>query len=150
MIRRPPRSTRTYTLFPYTTLFLSLPAEQHAPAMFGQHDHHRIDAGGMLCLARPAFPRPARLGRRRALTAHGTESMPRMPGQQAARRSVARDLMPRHLAGQGAAARRGEDAVRRFRQQFREDRLLILIHAEQGMMLDPGVAGQRLDRKSVV
>src|SRR3546814_6974192 len=29
MIRRPPRSTRTYTLFPYTTLFRSLPpAEQ--------------------------------------------------------------------------------------------------------------------------
>src|SRR3546814_2818544 len=26
MIRRPPRSTRTYTLFPYTTLFRSLPA----------------------------------------------------------------------------------------------------------------------------
>src|SRR3546814_1105841 len=24
MIRRPPRSTRTYTLFPYTTLFLSV------------------------------------------------------------------------------------------------------------------------------
>src|SRR3546814_19307020 len=27
MIRRPPRSTRTDTLFPYTTLFRSLPAE---------------------------------------------------------------------------------------------------------------------------
>src|SRR3546814_14493574 len=26
MIRRPPRSTRTDTLFPYTTLFLSLPS----------------------------------------------------------------------------------------------------------------------------
>src|SRR3546814_6743771 len=26
MIRRPPRPTRTYTLFPYTTLFRSLPA----------------------------------------------------------------------------------------------------------------------------
>src|SRR3546814_20432098 len=26
MIRRPPRSTRTYTLFPYTTLFRSLTA----------------------------------------------------------------------------------------------------------------------------
>src|SRR3546814_1953902 len=26
MIRRPPRSTRTYTLFPYTTLFRSHPA----------------------------------------------------------------------------------------------------------------------------
>src|SRR3546814_12042012 len=27
MIRRPPRSTRTYTLFPYTTLFRSLTAK---------------------------------------------------------------------------------------------------------------------------
>src|SRR3546814_16721919 len=27
MIRRPPRSTRTDTLFPYTTLFRSIPAE---------------------------------------------------------------------------------------------------------------------------
>src|SRR3546814_5494251 len=26
MIRRPPRSTRTYTLFPYTTLFRSVPS----------------------------------------------------------------------------------------------------------------------------
>src|SRR3546814_10493397 len=25
MLRRPPRSTRTYTLFPYTTLFRSIP-----------------------------------------------------------------------------------------------------------------------------
>src|SRR3546814_5971476 len=31
MIRRPPRSTRTDTLFPYTTLFRSLPAP--APAL---------------------------------------------------------------------------------------------------------------------
>src|SRR3546814_5767421 len=30
MIRRPPRSTRTYTLFPYTTLFRSKPARQLA------------------------------------------------------------------------------------------------------------------------
>src|SRR3546814_8174198 len=29
MIRRPPRSTRTYTLFPYTTLFRSRVAQQH-------------------------------------------------------------------------------------------------------------------------
>src|SRR3546814_11786265 len=26
MIRRPPRSTRTYTLFPYTTLFRAMPS----------------------------------------------------------------------------------------------------------------------------
>src|SRR3546814_14367504 len=30
MIRRPPRSTRTYTLFPYTTLFRSRLARGHA------------------------------------------------------------------------------------------------------------------------
>src|SRR3546814_3915277 len=34
MIRRPPRSTRTDTLFPYTTLFRSH-AEQHTPLGFG-------------------------------------------------------------------------------------------------------------------
>src|SRR3546814_7319687 len=35
MIRRPPRSTRTDTLFPYTTLFRSLPLKRSAetPAM---------------------------------------------------------------------------------------------------------------------
>src|SRR3546814_8996479 len=32
MIRRPPRSTRTDTLFPYTTLFRSGPVELPAPA----------------------------------------------------------------------------------------------------------------------
>src|SRR3546814_4572369 len=31
MIRRPPRSTRTYTLFPYTTLFRSRP-QPHDPS----------------------------------------------------------------------------------------------------------------------
>src|SRR3546814_19339718 len=33
MIRRPPRSTRTDTLFPYTTLFRSLRLEQADPAV---------------------------------------------------------------------------------------------------------------------
>src|SRR3546814_5626870 len=32
MIRRPPRSTRTYTLFPSTTLFRSQPGLLHQPA----------------------------------------------------------------------------------------------------------------------
>src|SRR3546814_16977596 len=36
MIRRPPRSTRTDTLFPYTTLFRSL-----------QELHHLLDATGL-------------------------------------------------------------------------------------------------------
>src|SRR3546814_3665453 len=46
LIRRPPRSTRTDTLFPYTTLFRSLPAGRRP-----QHDrrrrrsHYRPDEG---------------------------------------------------------------------------------------------------------
>src|SRR3546814_19401356 len=34
MIRRPPRSTRTDTLFPYTTLFRSVDFERHRVALF--------------------------------------------------------------------------------------------------------------------
>src|SRR3546814_16185790 len=37
MIRRPPRSTRTYTLFPYTTLFRSWKFDV-TPAQIGQSD----------------------------------------------------------------------------------------------------------------
>src|SRR3546814_20043519 len=40
MIRRPPRSTRTDTLFPYTTLFRSEPAE-----IFGPHHVREADDG---------------------------------------------------------------------------------------------------------
>src|SRR3546814_5017938 len=39
MIRRPPRSTRTDTLFPYTTLFRSLGARLLSPARRGGADH---------------------------------------------------------------------------------------------------------------
>src|SRR3546814_14061460 len=37
MIRRPPRSTRTDTLFPYTTLFRSDRLQQTYRALLGQH-----------------------------------------------------------------------------------------------------------------
>src|SRR3546814_4673901 len=48
MIRRPPRSTRTYTLFPYTTLFRSetmlaegvMPIVKHIPG----HGRARVDS----------------------------------------------------------------------------------------------------------
>src|SRR3546814_2907879 len=46
MIRRPPRSTRTDTLFPYTTLFRSpagLQPAQHHPAAQLQHLHRHGD-----------------------------------------------------------------------------------------------------------
>src|SRR3546814_645749 len=41
MIRRPPRSTRTDTLFPYTTLFRSEPGAAACAGGVGQH----VDAG---------------------------------------------------------------------------------------------------------
>src|SRR3546814_20082339 len=40
MIRRPPRSTRTDTLFPYTTLFRS-----HLDALGGRRQRHRAKVG---------------------------------------------------------------------------------------------------------
>src|SRR3546814_4569614 len=53
MIRRPPRSTRTDTLFPYTTLFRSRVAgEPPASRGSGFSRAHRVLRGG--CGARPA------------------------------------------------------------------------------------------------
>src|SRR3546814_10917253 len=55
MIRRPPRSTRTDTLFPYTTLFRSLAWWGHAGSSLalGEVDHElcqRFDAGLGYCV----------------------------------------------------------------------------------------------------
>src|SRR3546814_18455801 len=41
MIRRPPRATRTYTLFPYTTLFRSYIARQGAVGGTGRQSYRR-------------------------------------------------------------------------------------------------------------
>src|SRR3546814_13871481 len=53
MIRRPPRSTRTDTLFPYTTLFRSiLLAQRHTLAVCLDHAidlGHRVGAEPALC-----------------------------------------------------------------------------------------------------
>src|SRR3546814_5610981 len=45
MIRRPPRSTRTDTLFPYTTLFRSLARNRIGPGHIAPFDHRDIGAG---------------------------------------------------------------------------------------------------------
>src|SRR3546814_14188842 len=45
MIRRPPRSTRTDTRFPYTTLFRSVPPDRRSRACDGCHQclaHHAV------------------------------------------------------------------------------------------------------------
>src|SRR3546814_7556086 len=47
MIRRPPRSTRTDTLFPYTTLFRSLPALHAALLQSPGEDRAVLNLGGI-------------------------------------------------------------------------------------------------------
>src|SRR3546814_5013052 len=54
MIRRPPRSTRTDTLFPYTTLFRS-----QADADGGDRRHGYAGRRGRLCGAHPSGPASA-------------------------------------------------------------------------------------------
>src|SRR3546814_20223075 len=60
MIRRPPRSTRTDTLFPYTTLFRSQPGTAE-----GEGQHGRRARGGRHGGRRALRSHRAVLGRRR-------------------------------------------------------------------------------------
>src|SRR3546814_6362668 len=61
MIRRPPRSTRTDTPFPYTTLFRSLRDLHRAD---GRHAAHRLDDAHRVPDSR--HQRPAPVGSRRS------------------------------------------------------------------------------------
>src|SRR3546814_1057515 len=78
MIRRPPRSTRTDTLFPYTTLFrselpdgacgrprLEPPAAPDRPRL-GQPETSQTDPGRQGRLLRYRWPRPQAVGRHRS------------------------------------------------------------------------------------
>src|SRR3546814_7135872 len=59
MIRRPPRSTRTDTLFPYTTLFRSLETRPGAGPnghRRGVHRHYDCDEGLINSLVSPFYP----------------------------------------------------------------------------------------------
>src|SRR3546814_7865200 len=60
MIRRPPRSTRTDTLFPYTTLFRSIGLLHEEMRRLGSlilasADTHRVPAGAALAVDRDGF-----------------------------------------------------------------------------------------------
>src|SRR3546814_12914770 len=52
MIRRPPRSTRTDTLFPYTTLFRSLAVNPHTGRVHTSY-HQAVAATGRLSSSDP-------------------------------------------------------------------------------------------------
>src|SRR3546814_12766994 len=64
MIRRPPRSTRTDTLFPYTTLFRSVARPASVEAIDGAQGHPVVgSARGREASEAPSSPAPE-LGRR--------------------------------------------------------------------------------------
>src|SRR3546814_17338628 len=92
MIRRPPRSTRTDTLFPYTTLFRSRPAGSAHPCETGWSRASSACAAGLGSIARASHterrrhagccrrPAPCRLLRHtsRNPTGSGNRSSPRL------------------------------------------------------------------------
>src|SRR3546814_3386807 len=80
MIRRPPRSTRTDTLFPYTTLFRSI----RAPP-YGRPSSHKQRPG----LEKSPAPGQKRRGRRRPRSARPA-ACPRCPRPDAAARCPGR------------------------------------------------------------
>src|SRR3546814_2863876 len=92
MIRRPPRSTPTDTLFPYTTLFRSAIARD-APA-------RQVETVGDMALARDAaranvIAECGRIAERRALIAADQVE----PGERAAGEILGLEIIDRHLVG---------------------------------------------------
>src|SRR3546814_6565983 len=63
MIRRPPRSTRTDTLFPYTTLFRSRDGNRSAGTRPQEAGHPFPAREGVVCLARAATPQLLNIAR---------------------------------------------------------------------------------------
>src|SRR3546814_16516154 len=61
MLQRPPRSTRTYTLFPYTTLFRSHLYLFHRAAWSDGGRHSDGMAGGLPCVEHGNEPVPSGL-----------------------------------------------------------------------------------------
>src|SRR3546814_19576372 len=94
LIRRPPRSTRTDTLFPYTTLFRSnrLPRHPGRPGDRGPAARTRVPPGVPDPADRPGPAHPV-AGDRRLAALPGASSRATMPG------AVARAAPPRTADG---------------------------------------------------
>src|SRR3546814_20075875 len=107
MIRRPPRSTRTDTLFPYTTLFRSQPARGSGPG-----DQRQVDgrpAGGNGGAAEP--PLVHRLPGAPGIPVHPAPRPPAVHRLRPPRARAARRRQAPH-AGVGVSADAGMSAPR--------------------------------------
>src|SRR3546814_15545357 len=93
MIRRPPRSKRTDTLFPYTTLFRSLRRLKHMGNRHATAYSERPDARGGGRISPPA--------RRRRLDRRARD------GRRAGREGQTQSAVAGQLAGEGRTWRRG-------------------------------------------
>src|SRR3546814_14495606 len=99
MIRRPPRSTRTDTLFPYTTLFRSVIGE--ADDLVGEKG---VGGGGLAALPGFFLQPPGDFG------AAGTQRLFQQPGRlRLAARAQASQLLGQGLAIDDRAAVRSEE-----------------------------------------
>src|SRR3546814_4924001 len=75
MIRRPPRSTRTDTLFPYTTLFRSLPYAFVALEISDQPPLQRGDAAIARARVERAAEQPRRIAHQEARSEEHTSEL---------------------------------------------------------------------------
>src|SRR3546814_19341405 len=96
MIRLPPRSTRTDTLFPYTTLFRSERAIAHVAGVVDQHVDTTVVIECRVDDRRAAFARRHRIGRHHRLAASGLDlgnDVLRRTGITAVARHAAADIV---------------------------------------------------------
>src|SRR3546814_15769460 len=88
MIRRPPRSTRTDTLFPYTTLFRSLTAAARRLSV----EHTTVPRRVQACEASAGAPLFTRSASGYALTEAGRKLLPRAEAMEQAFAGIERSL----------------------------------------------------------
>src|SRR3546814_473456 len=139
MIRRPPRSTRTHTLFPYTTLFRSEAAEIMAQA---QRSALEIDIGQVA--ARVIGVAPARQ--------RGIEGQAALAGRHAI--VDAFELLHAQIVGGAGGDAVGQEAADRLARQARSAIIADMARQQQfgvliGLPADAEAAGIALGRSDL-
>src|SRR3546814_16439826 len=100
MIRRPPRSTRTDPLFPYTTLFRS---GARSVVAFDEEDERVVEFPGALDLVEHPADLIVSIGDRRGISLHHPRIEPLLFGRQAVpRRDFGRPRRQACAGGDGA------------------------------------------------